>query len=88
MFYHQIMKHHHENLQNIIKIIKRSAHKEKLHQHYSKWHQSNSKLNIIVMKIRKKTITVKAFYQAYHIDTKTTVWRVVLPEEAASARTS
>lgn len=87
MFYHQIMKHHHENLQNIIRIIKRSAHKEKLHQHYSKWHQRNSKLNIIVMKIKKRTITMKTFYQAYHIETKITVWRVVL-EEAASARTS
>lgn len=56
MFYHQIMKFHPENLQNIIKIIKRSAHKENLHQHYSKWHQSNSTLNIIVMKIKKKVL--------------------------------
>lgn len=87
MFYHKIMKHHHENLQNIIRIIKRSAHKENLHQHYSKWHQHYSKLNIIVMKIKKRTITMKTFYQAYQIETKVTVWRVVL-EEAASARTS
>ena len=87
MFYHEIMKHHHENLQNIIRIIKRSTHKENLHQHYSKWHHHYSKLNIIVMKIKKRTITMKTFYQAYQIETKVTVWRVVL-EEAASARTS
>jgi hypothetical protein len=39
------------------------------------------------MKIKKRTITMKTFYQAYQIETKVTVWRVVL-EEAASARTS
>lgn len=82
------MKYHHENLRNIIRIIKRSAHKENLHQHYSKEHLSKSKLNTIVMEIKKTTTTMTTFYHAGPIKTKITVWIVAISKEEASARTS